>query len=81
LEIPRIACLNLHASLLPRHRGAAPIQAAIVEGDAETGITVMYMDEVSIPETSLTSEHTDHADETGRNVARSAGGDRAVGAR
>ena len=45
LEIPRIACLNLHASLLPRHRGAAPIQAAIVTGDRETGITVMYMDE------------------------------------
>jgi methionyl-tRNA formyltransferase len=45
LEIPRIACLNLHASLLPRHRGAAPIQAAIVAGDRETGITVMYMDE------------------------------------
>jgi methionyl-tRNA formyltransferase len=45
LEIPSIACLNLHASLLPRHRGAAPIQAAILSGDAETGITVMYMDE------------------------------------
>jgi methionyl-tRNA formyltransferase len=45
LEIPRLACLNLHASLLPRHRGAAPIQAAIVAGDHETGITVMYMDE------------------------------------
>jgi methionyl-tRNA formyltransferase len=45
LEIPRVACLNLHASLLPRHRGAAPIQAAIVAGDRETGITVMYMDE------------------------------------
>ena len=45
LEIPGIACLNLHASLLPRHRGAAPIQAAIVAGDRETGITVMYMDE------------------------------------
>lgn len=45
LEIPTIACLNLHASLLPRHRGAAPIQAAIVAGDHETGITVMYMDE------------------------------------
>jgi methionyl-tRNA formyltransferase len=45
LEIPRIACLNLHASLLPRWRGAAPIQAAIVAGDRETGITVMYMDE------------------------------------
>ena len=45
LEIPQIACLNLHASLLPQHRGAAPIQAAIVAGDRETGITVMYMDE------------------------------------
>src|SRR5437763_15582915 len=45
LEIPRIACLNLHASLLPRHRGAAPIQAAIAAGDRESGITVMYMDE------------------------------------
>ena len=45
LEIPRHACLNLHASLLPRWRGAAPIQAAIAAGDCETGITVMYMDE------------------------------------
>jgi methionyl-tRNA formyltransferase len=45
LEIPRVACLNLHASLLPRHRGAAPIQAAIVAGDRESGITVIYMDE------------------------------------
>jgi methionyl-tRNA formyltransferase len=45
LEIPSLACLNLHASLLPRHRGAAPIQAAIAWGDSETGITVMYVDE------------------------------------
>jgi len=45
LEVPRIACLNLHASLLPRHRGAAPIQAAIVAGDRETGISVMSMDD------------------------------------
>jgi len=45
LEIPTVACLNLHASLLPRHRGAAPIQAAIVAGDLETGISVMYMAE------------------------------------
>ena len=45
LEIPLAACLNLHASLLPRWRGAAPIQAAIAAGDRETGITVMYMDE------------------------------------
>src|SRR5437588_1565993 len=45
LEIPKIASLNLHASLLPRWRGAAPIQAAIAAGDHETAITVMYMDE------------------------------------
>src|SRR5204862_94663 len=45
LEIPKIASLNLHASLLPRWRGAAPIQAAIAAGDRETGITVMYIDE------------------------------------
>ena len=44
LEIPRLGCLNIHASLLPRHRGASPIQAAIREGDAETGVTIMYMD-------------------------------------
>src|SRR3954471_24619727 len=45
LEIPPLACLNLHASLLPRWRGAAPIQAAIAAGDRETGITVMHMAE------------------------------------
>jgi methionyl-tRNA formyltransferase len=45
LEIPHLACLNLHASLLPRWRGAAPIQAAIAAGDRETGVTAMYMDE------------------------------------
>ncbi len=45
LEIPKLACLNLHASILPRWRGAAPIQAAIATGDRETGITVMYVDE------------------------------------
>jgi methionyl-tRNA formyltransferase len=45
LEIPPLACLNLHASLLPRWRGAAPIQAAIASGDRETGVTVMFMDE------------------------------------
>lgn len=45
LDLPQVACLNIHASLLPRHRGASPIQAAIREGDAETGITIMWMDE------------------------------------
>jgi len=45
LELPRLGCLNLHASLLPRHRGASPVQAAILSGDAETGVTAMYVDE------------------------------------
>lgn len=45
LDSPRIACLNLHASILPRHRGASPVQAAIREGDTESGVTVMYMDQ------------------------------------
>jgi methionyl-tRNA formyltransferase len=45
LETPRLACLNLHASLLPRWRGAAPIQAAIAAGDPASGVTVMYMAE------------------------------------
>lgn len=44
LDIPRHGCLNIHASLLPRWRGAAPIQRAIQAGDAETGITIMQMD-------------------------------------
>ena len=43
LDIPRAGCLNVHASLLPRWRGAAPIQAAILAGDAETGISLMQM--------------------------------------
>jgi len=45
LEIPAMGAINVHASLLPRHRGAAPIQWAIIEGDEETGVTTMMMDE------------------------------------
>ncbi len=44
LDAPRRGCLNIHASLLPRWRGAAPIQAAVLAGDTETGITIMQMD-------------------------------------
>ena len=44
LDAPRLGCLNIHASLLPRWRGAGPIQAAILAGDTETGITIMQMD-------------------------------------
>lgn len=45
LSLPKYGCINIHASLLPRHRGAAPINWAIIEGDKETGITIMEMDE------------------------------------
>lgn len=45
LDVPRLGCLNLHASLLPRWRGAAPIQRAIMAGDGETGVAVMRMEE------------------------------------
>ena len=44
LDAPRLGCLNIHASLLPRWRGAAPIQRAILAGDAETGVTIMQME-------------------------------------
>jgi methionyl-tRNA formyltransferase len=44
LELPRFGCLNVHTSLLPKHRGAAPIQWAILQGDVETGVTIMKMD-------------------------------------
>lgn len=45
LELPRLGCVNLHGSLLPKYRGAAPIQFAVLNGDTETGITLMQMDE------------------------------------
>jgi len=45
LAMPRLGCINIHASLLPRWRGAAPIQRAILAGDTQTGITIMQMDE------------------------------------
>ncbi len=45
LAAPRLGCLNLHGSLLPRWRGAAPIQRAIMAGDRETGVEVMQMEE------------------------------------
>jgi len=45
LEMPRFGCINVHASLLPKYRGAAPINKAIVDGETVTGVTTMYMDE------------------------------------
>ena len=45
LDIPKYGCINVHGSMLPKYRGAAPIQWAVLNGDKETGITTMYMDE------------------------------------
>jgi len=44
LEIPRLGCINVHASILPKYRGGAPIHHAIINGETKTGITIMYMD-------------------------------------
>jgi methionyl-tRNA formyltransferase len=45
LEMPKVGCLNVHASLLPKYRGASPIQAVLLNGESETGVTLMQMDE------------------------------------
>ncbi len=65
LEIPRLGCINIHASLLPRWRGAAPIQRAILAGDKKTGITIMQMDEgldtgdmLALAECEITADDT-----------------------
>jgi len=65
LQVPKVACLNIHASLLPRWRGAAPIQRAIIAGDKKTGITIMLMaegldtgDMLLYRETSINSDDT-----------------------
>ncbi len=63
LDIPRLGCLNVHTSLLPKYRGAAPIQWAILDGESETGVTIMKMDAgldtgpmVSTTRTAITPE-------------------------
>lgn len=80
LEIPRYGCVNVHGSLLPKYRGAAPIQWAVLNGDKETGITTMYMDEgmdtgdmilkekVEIGEDETTGELWDRLSKVGGNL-------------
>jgi methionyl-tRNA formyltransferase len=69
LEMPKLACLNLHASILPRHRGAAPIQASILAGDRITGLTVMYMAEgLDTGDILLTSQIAIRRRETGGSL-------------
>lgn len=69
LEVPRHGCLNIHASLLPRWRGAAPIQRAIAAGDTETGITIMQMD-VGLDTGNMVLKVTTpiHPDDTGGSL-------------
>ncbi len=66
LDIPRIGCINIHASLLPRWRGAAPIQRALLAGDNETGITIMKMDAgLDTGDMLCTAACEIHSDDTG----------------
>jgi len=58
LELPRFGCLNVHTSLLPKYRGAAPIQRAILDGEIETGVTIMKMDAGMDTGAILTQEKT-----------------------
>jgi len=72
LSIPRLGVVNVHASLLPRHRGAAPVARAILAGDGETGVTIMRMDEkldhgpILATHVTQIGEHEDAADLTAR---------------
>lgn len=69
LDVPPLGCLNVHTSLLPRHRGAAPIQAAIRDGDTETGVTIMFMDEgLDTGDILLMKRTPIAADETGGSL-------------
>ena len=69
LDLPEWGCLNVHASLLPRWRGAAPVQAAILNGDTETGVTIMKMDPGLDTGPILSQQSTELLpDETGGNL-------------
>ena len=80
LDIPKLGCINVHGSLLPKYRGAAPIQWAVLNGDKKTGITTMYMDvgmdtgdmilkeEVEIGEHETTGELWDRLSKIGGNL-------------
>lgn len=68
LDIPRYGCINIHASLLPRFRGAAPIQRAILEGDELTGVTIMQMEEGLDTGDMLAKEITETAGKTGGSL-------------
>lgn len=69
LEIPRYGCINIHASLLPKYRGAAPIQWAVIDGEEKTGLTTMYMEEgLDTGDMLLKKEVAIAPDETGGSL-------------
>lgn len=69
LDIPKYGCINVHASLLPKYRGAAPIQYAILDGETETGISIMYMDEgIDTGDIILQEKLVIEPDETGGSL-------------
>lgn len=69
LDMPRFGCVNVHASLLPKYRGAAPIQWAVINGDAITGVTIMRMDEgIDTGDMIMKEEVIIRADETGGSL-------------
>lgn len=69
LEMPKYGCINIHASLLPKYRGAAPIQWAILNGDAVTGVTIMQMNEGLDTGDILTTKEVEiSAEETGESL-------------
>ena len=69
LDIPKYGCINVHASLLPKYRGAAPIQYAILDGETETGISIMYMDEgIDTGDVILQEKLVIEPDETGGSL-------------
>jgi methionyl-tRNA formyltransferase len=75
LELPRLGCINLHGSLLPKYRGAAPVQWAVANGDAVTGVTTMRLDEgLDTGEILLARAVAIGADETAAEVFRSLAG-------
>jgi hypothetical protein len=68
LDMPKYGCVNVHASLLPKYRGAAPIQWAVIDGEVESGVTTMLMDEgIDTGDMLMVSKYTLDAKETGGN--------------
>lgn len=78
IDSPRLGCINVHASLLPKYRGGAPMQRAIMDGEKETGVTIMYMDEHMdsgdiIEQRAIPIEEGDNLDSLSRKLAQISG--------